>query len=51
MAAAAALISPDDLEYFEELEDAADAAALDEARRNDDGQRISYREFKRQLDN
>lgn len=47
---AAALISADDLEYFEELEDAADAAALDEARRTDDGQRISYHEFKRQLD-
>jgi len=42
---AAASISP------EELEELEDDAALDEARRTDDGQRISYRGFKRQLDN
>ncbi|MET9327390.1 type II toxin-antitoxin system Phd/YefM family antitoxin [Tsukamurella sp. NPDC003166] len=38
---AAALISADDLAYFERLEDAADAALLREAIRADDGYRIS----------
>jgi prevent-host-death family protein len=38
---AAALISAEELAYFEALEDAADAAALDAARATDDGHRIS----------
>jgi prevent-host-death family protein len=38
---AAALISADELAYFEALEDAADAAALDAARATDEGYRIS----------
>ncbi len=37
---AAALISAEDLEYFERLEDSADAAALREAIANDDGERF-----------
>ncbi len=41
---AAALISVEDLAYFEELENAADSAALDAARANDDGFRISIEE-------
>lgn len=43
---AAALISADDLDYFERLEDLADAAALDAARRDDDGYRINYADLK-----
>jgi prevent-host-death family protein len=38
---AAAVISAEDLAYFEELENAADVAALDAARAGDDGYRVS----------
>ncbi|MBS9534581.1 type II toxin-antitoxin system prevent-host-death family antitoxin [Mycobacterium sp. M1] len=41
---AAALISAEELAYFEELENAADAAALDAARATDDDARISIEE-------
>lgn len=41
---AAALISAEDLAYFEELENAADAAALNAARAADDGTRVSIEE-------
>ena len=38
---AAALISAEDLEYFERLEDMADVRAYDEAKANDDGSRFT----------
>lgn len=47
---AAALISAEDLDYFEQLENAADSAALREAIANDDGYRIGIDELDAQLD-
>lgn len=41
----AALVSIHELELLDKLEEEADAAALEEARAEDDGQRISLDEF------
>lgn len=41
----AALVSMQELELLEKLEEAADVAALEKARAEDDGQRISLQEF------
>ena len=46
---AAALISAEDLAYFEQLEDAADVAALNEAKADDDGTRISAADLRAEL--
>ncbi len=47
---AAVVISTDDLELLEALEDARDAADLHDARAADDGGRVSLDELRRELD-
>ncbi|WP_040525436.1 type II toxin-antitoxin system Phd/YefM family antitoxin [Gordonia effusa] len=46
---AAALVSADDLAYFEQLEDEADADALREAIANDNGERHKWEDVKSEL--
>ncbi|CAM3498740.1 type II toxin-antitoxin system Phd/YefM family antitoxin [Stackebrandtia soli] len=46
---AGVLISPEDFEMLEELEMAADVAAFDRAKAEDDGTRVSFKDLRSDL--